>query len=483
MKHTFRTWATGLITLSMTLIGCSEDTGSLGVYESQDEIIETDSSFDVLSCDTLNADVPANSTECYLGKVIDPETGKADVASFAAQFHTFENYKFPAKTAIVSDGGLLCDSIDIRLFIKNTFGDKNNPMKLAVYPLSKSKMMEESMTYYTNSDLMKDFVDAGTSPIATKVFTATDYIVSELDRKSDDYSDHVRIILDRKIGHDIMEAFYNHPEYFKDSYSFIRNVCPGFYFCTTNGSGTMLKLSVATLNLSFRYKDSAYPDSIMEGFYRFSATQEVIQTTRFENSGLSKLVNQDERYTMLKTPAGICTELTLPVKEIFKGHENDTISRASLTLNRINYKEEVNGSDYTLGAPQNVLLVRKKNMEKFFKNHQVADNQQSFTTSFESVYNSYPFNNLSRLVTYIQREKLAGMKANNQAEDEWEKANPDWNKVIIVPVTVSTTTDSYGITTQVSVNQDLSLSSAKLVRGTKENPIKMQVIYSKFAGK
>ena len=67
--------------------------------------------------------------------------------------------------------------------------------------------------------------------------------------------------------------------------------------------------------------------------------------------------------------------------------------------------------------------------------------------------------------------------------EQWEAAHPDWNHVLLVPVTVSTASDTYGNVSQVSVNQDLSLCSTKLVRGTKAKPIKMQVIYSRFSSK
>lgn len=480
MKHIVRATFFALAILSLTLAGCSEDTGLLGVYQAQNEITNSHGTVGVLSSDTLNAIVPANSTVCYLGKVVDPETDKTDTASFAAQFHTFENYRFPARNAIVAHDGMLCDSIDIRIFIKSSFGDKNNPMKLSVYPLSKTKLMEESMTYYTNTDLKKEFVDNDATPIATKVFTTTDYILSDDQRESGNYTEHIRIVLPRQYGNDIMEAFYSHPEYFRDSYSFIRNVCPGFYFCITSGSGTMLSLSVTTINLSYSYRDEAHPDSIIDGFSRFSATPEVIQSTRFGNGDLSSLINKEDAYTMLKTPAGICTELTLPVNEIYRGHENDSISLASLSLSRYNNRQPTSG--YELDVPNSVLLVRKKRMDSFFKNHEVSDNQQSFTTSFQSTYNCYTFANLARLISYIRQEKEAGMKAEGLSAEEWEKKNPDWNKVIIVPVVVSSTTDSYGNTKQVSVNQDLSLSSVKLRRGTKANPIDMQVIYSRYAG-
>ena len=187
---------------------------------------------------------------------------------------------------------------------------------------------------------------------------------------------------------------------------------------------------------------------------------------------------------MLKTPAGICTELTLPIDEIFEGHENDSITRAALTLTRINNQDEdALNDDYALGIPQDLLLVRKQNLNDFFSSHMVADQQQAFTTSFFETYNCYSFDNLSRLVSYIQNEKIASMNASDMTKEEWEAANPDWNHVVLVPVTIATAVDGNGYTTQVSVNQDLSLCSTKLVRGTAENPIKMQVIYSRFAGK
>jgi hypothetical protein len=188
---------------------------------------------------------------------------------------------------------------------------------------------------------------------------------------------------------------------------------------------------------------------------------------------------------MLKTPAGICTELILPINDIYKGHEKDSISRASLTLTRINNRDTELDVSYAFGIPKNLLLVRKKDFENFFKNNQVSDSQKSYTTQFNETYNCYTFDNLSRLISYCQHEKQAGIEALGPIEDAekvWEAANPGWNHVLLVPVTVASATDSYGTTTQVSVNQDLSLCSTKLVRGTKTNPIKMQVIYSRFAG-
>ena len=485
----FRAWSATILTIAFLFPSCTEDTDTLGVYPQQDAISTSESIFGILSSSIANNDVPASSSACYLGKVIDPETDKTITATFATQFHSFENYTFPDKAHIVKDGNHLCESIEIRLFIKSVFGDRNNPMKIEVWPLSKTdKLLKESEKLYTGTDLWQFVDDSQGQPVATKVITATDYIMSDEQRASSNYSDNVRIVLDQKIGDDMMEAYYTNPDNFKDSYSFIRNVCAGFLFRAVTGTGTMLNLEVCTMNLNFSYKDDAYPDSTINALSRFAATPEVIQSTQFESSDLSALINKmneaESNTTMLKTPAGICTELILPINEIYRGHENDSISRAYFTLTRLNNQDDdAKDDNYALGIPQNLLLVRKQNLTRFFENHQVSDDQQSFTTSFLSVYNSYSFDNISNLISYCYHEKQAGMKALNQTEEDWEKEHPDWNHVVLVPVTVASATDTYGNSTQVSVNQDMSLCSTKLVRGTAANPIKMQVIYSHFAGK
>ena len=61
---------------------------------------------------------------------------------------------------------------------------------------------------------------------------------------------------------------------------------------------------------------------------------------------------------------------------------------------------------------------------------------------------------------------------------EWAKKNPDWNKCCVVPVEIAQNTSSGMVT---SVSHDLSLTSARLVRGTKEKPIQVQVFYTRVA--
>lgn len=81
---------------------------------------------------------------------------------------------------------------------------------------------------------------------------------------------------------------------------------------------------------------------------------------------------------------------------------------------------------------------------------------------------------------------------------EKSKRTANWNKVVLIPVTLTTTSSSttnsssyyyyyyYGSssstsTTVTKVSHDMSLTSTKLVKGTESNsPLQLQVIYSHF---
>ncbi len=471
-----------LIALATLLIaGCDDNTSTMGIPSKDEEVFPSYGTFLAYTHSEAMDSVLGNSTSSYLGSIDDPETGTRIRADFAAQFHTFENYSFPKFDLMFPDDGvkrttdsIRCDSVEVRLYFSNYYGAKNAPLKLEVYPLDKNNVLQEEEDYYTDTNL-DQFVLPGSEPIATKVFTTEDYNLADAERNSATHADNVRIMLPDTVGSLIMRAYYDHPEYFKDSYTFIRKVCPGFLFKIRSGNGSMLSVDVSTLNIYFNFYDKVKRDSTCSALARFAATPEVIQSTRFSNDDMQSLVEEDD-CTYLKTPAGIMTVAQLPINEIYQNHETDSVSRAQLTFTRLNNTKP---STQSLGIPQSLLLVRKADATSFFKKRSVADSKTSYTTSYSSTYNTYTFNNICRLISLCRKEKLAGMKAENLTEQEWEQKHPDWNKVVLIPVNISTATDTYGETHQVSVTHDMSMNSIRL-QGGANTPIKMQVIYSRF---
>jgi len=470
-----------LLLLPLLYISCTESTENIGLFPVTDDIANTYANYQVKTRSVLLDSVLYRGTLNYLGCIRDPETNVDIKANFAAQFHTFENYKFPQRHLLFPDcqkthgsEPVKCDSIELRLYYTGYLGDPNNPMKMEVYPLSFNKIIEEDSLFYVNTNL-EEYVDDGTAPIATKVFTAIDYSVSEDVRNDEKYTSNIRIMLPKEYGDKLLNTYYEHPEYYKNSYTFIRKVCPGFYFKIKNGTGTMVNVEVSTLNLFFTYYDEEEPDSVYGSICRFAATPEVIQSTQFTNGDMQELADDDD-CTYLKSPAGIGTEVEIPISDIFRGHEADSISKAQLTLTRYNSNS---GNDNTLSVPEYVVLIRKDDAVSFFRDKKLPDNQTSFIATFDKTFNSYTFDNLGRYITYCRYEREAGAEKSGISQEKWEEQHPNWNKMVAIPVNVVKTTDSYGNTSYASVSHDMSLSSTKLVGGPKA-PIKMQVLYSRF---
>lgn len=459
-----------LATILLSVAACDDNTGTLGITNDNDQISVSYNTFELKSTTILADSIISNSSTSCFGQVTDPETGTKIKADFLAQFHVMENYKLPAYDSIVSkdsEGKVLADSIEIKFYFQKYYGDPENVLKMNVYELDRQNIIKEDTVYYTNTDL-RQFVKDLSTPIAIKTFSPIDRTVDDGTLSGSTYYNNVRIKLPAACGSYILNQYYEHPEYFKDSYSFIRNVCPGYYFSLVQGDGTMLYFNVGTLDIYFSYTQN---DSVYAGMTRFAATQEVIQSTHIENSGTQKLlaraVQSDSTY--IKTPAGLYTELELPVDEIYKDHTNDSVNNVKIALTRYN---QFSNAAYPLGIPQTLLLVRKKDMYSFFENKENANSITSYATSFNM--NQYTFSNIARLISYCRTEKRNGANEEGISEAEWEAKNPDWNKVVLIPVEV--TTDQYGYANTTSI--DLELNSVCLVG--EKTPINLYVTYSKF---
>lgn len=463
------------IVLAAAALGaCDDNTANLGIYEDSDKITSSYTQVQMKTTTIRVDSIPAVNGTCYLGQVTDPETNTRIKADFLTQFHTMENYKLPKKDQMRQDqnGKIVADSIEIRLYFNDFYGDSTNVMKMNVYELDTLNVIEEGKSYYTNLNLQQFINPNRKNPIAQKVFTPRDYTESEGTLNGSNYYPNIRVKLPAEYGSFILNKYYEHPEYFKNSYEFIHHVCPGFYFNLTQGDGTMLYLDVSAMDIYFTYTEN---DSVQAGVTRFSATGEVIQGNQIDVDGVDDLLQSSlqSSHTYIKTPAGLYTQLELPVNEIYKNHENDSVSNVKITMNRYN---DFNTSNYALGIPQTLLLVRKQDMNSFFEQKKSVDNITSYTTTFN--VNQYAFSNIARLISYCKQEKISGMKTTGVSEAEWERQNPDWNKVVLIPITTSNSQSSSSSSSKKYL-LDMKLNSIRLVG--ENQPISINVIYSKFS--
>lgn len=480
---------TVLVIAALTFAACDDTTEGIGgsITNKIDNINISDSAFNVTTKSIVAGAVLSRNNTGLIGKMKDPETGNYVKGDYMTQLSVLPTFDVDTLDYIkqANNGSIEADSCYLLVSYNASYGDTIAPMKVTAYEMTKP--MAEDQEYYSDYDAFeKGWVNENNQHWSSNY---------NLSNTSD--VKNFKIYLNKKYEKDgktyknygsyIMQIYAEHPEYFKTNYKFLHNVCPGFYIKNVGGTGNMAKIWNTELIFYWTRHKTINKDStaVGIGYNRFDGTEEVLQLNKIENDteNLKKLASKDqEKCTYLKSPAGIFTEVTLPIEDIMKGHEKDTLNTATISFPRLNNENEDN--PYNFATPSTILMVQKDSLQSFFEKSKLADSRTSYTASYSSTgtyKNAYTFQNIANLVSAMYKNKGKG---------------ENWNKVVLVPVNVITTTQGY--TTVISkINHDMSLASTRLIVGTDDpnkdyttdektgkkvasGPIRIKVIYSKF---
>lgn len=480
---------TVLVIAALTFAACDDTTEGIGgsITNKIDNINISDSAFNVTTKSIVADSVLSRNNTGLIGKMKDPETGNYVKGDYMTQLSVLPTFSVDTLDYIkqANKGSIEADSCYLLVSYNASYGDTIAPMKVTAYEMTKP--MAEDQEYYSNYDAFKE----GWVSESNQHWSSNYNLSNTSDVKN------FKIYLNKKYEKDgktyknygsyIMQTYAEHPEYFKTNFKFLHNVCPGFYIKNVGGTGNMAKIWNTELIFYWTRHKTINKDStaVGIGYNRFDGTEEVLQLNKIENDteNLEELASQDQKKcTYLKSPAGIFTEVTLPIDDIMKGHEKDTLNTATISFPRLNNADEDN--PYNFATPSTILMVQKDSLQSFFEKSKLADNRTSYTASYSSTgtyKNAYTFQNIANLVSAMYKNKGKG---------------ENWNKVVLVPVNVITTTQSY--TTVISkINHDMSLASTRLIVGTDDpdkdyttdkktgkkvasGPIRIKVIYSKF---
>lgn len=461
MRKTFSCFLLAIATI-LTFTQCDDNTESMGgsIVPGTDIITARTDTFYAKSNTILaNDSILANTSDVYLGQYTDSESGTILNSSFVTQFGCTEDFEFPEE-GVIGDSATYTK---LRLYFDKYYGDSLNTMQCEIYELDNT--LKEGIPYYTNLE-PEEFYDNLKEPLAKKAFNVIDYQYHDSILNGENYTRHIEINLPNSIGNRFISKFYekdaegNHvgKKYFANSEVFINEIFKGIYVKCTHGDGTVLRIYRTRIDVGFqRYikSSSGELDSIQSLSAPFYSGKEVLQTNKFDNNDLKPLVDQKE-FTYIKTPAGLFTEVELPISDIIES--SDTINSAKIIFTR--YNED---GGYATTPHTTLLMVRKADMHKFFLKNKLVDNTTSYLATFDSSTNEYVFGNIASMLKYCYKEYEEG------------KAGADWNKVVLIPVT--TTKDSNG--NVVKIVHDISISSIRL-RGGTEYDIPIEIVTSKF---
>lgn len=483
---------TVLVIAALTFAACDDTTEGIGgsITNKIDNINISDSAFNVTTKSIVAGAVLSRNNTGLIGNMKDPETGNYVKGDYMTQLSVLPTFSVDTLDYIkkANKGSIEADSCYLLVSYNASYGDTIAPMKVTAYEMTEP--MKEDQEYYSNYDAFKNgWVNENNQHWSSNynLSNTSDvknfkiYLNKKYEKNGKTYKNY---------GSYILQTYAEHPEYFKTNFKFLHNVCPGFYIKNVGGTGNMAKIWNTELifywtrQKTIKKKDGVTDSTVVGiGYNRFDGTEEVLQLNKIENDtkNLENLASQKD-WTYLKSPAGIFTEVTLPIDDIMKGHEKDTLNTATISFPRLNNENEDN--PYNFATPSTILMVQKDSLQSFFEKSKLADNRTSYTTSYSSTgtyKNAYTFQNIANLVSAMYKNKGKG---------------ENWNKVVLVPVNVITTTQGY--TTVISkINHDMSLASTRLIVGTDDpnkdyttdektgkkvasGPIRIKVIYSKF---
>ena len=533
--------------IAVTFFGCDDNTAGLGLgmFPGSDQGINGKlTPFDVTTSSVETGRIYAKTNIGYVGKFTDATFGTYN-AGFLATLNCPDHLTFPAlytETEFDSNGkatkatGTMVKeagsdieliyndanevignihTVELYLWYSSYFGDSLTACRLSVYELNKK--LDAEHAYYTDIDPDNYYKANGATPqlLGTKAYTAVDLSVKDSIRNLSTYVPSVHLNLDKEVANRVGKKILKASRIAGSNFNnlIFSKEFPGIYVKSDYGDGTVLYIDQVQMNVVYKCYavgdngvklkktvkekgDTEFKDSTYYSYRPFASTREVIQANNLQNDkvAIENCINSANG-TYLKSPAGIFTQAVLPIKDIEEKLKGDTLNAVKLTFSNYN---QSNDKKFGMSIPANVMLIRQKIKDSFFKNNELSDGVSSFLTSHTSSTNQYTFSNITKLINACIAdrnsaiEKLSKQEQIDDVKDDlgnpvkniqdWEKYS-DWDKVVLIPVLVtydSSSNSGYGTSSNIiSIQHDLKPGYVRL-KGGKDNKLKLEVVSTSF---
>ncbi|MDD2475463.1 MAG: DUF4270 domain-containing protein [Dysgonamonadaceae bacterium] len=390
-----------ILVLIALIYSCDDSLKNLGftIQPESDRItVGTDTLFlkaRTISVDSLLPDgMFAKTKSPVLGEYKDPLFGSIK-SDYVGEFYYPEGAQFPK--------GAIIDSVEVGVFYDTWQGDSLAPIELSVYEINKSLPIS---SHYTNFD-PTEYVDMS-SPIGKSIFSAANIEVPVSEREDPEYYHRAIAKLPKSIGEKILNVTDTVKNLDTDTF---KKYFKGLYVTTEFGSGTIVTVDHTYLFIHFHYLDvkgsSTKTDTIRAGSLTLNTTPEVTQINQIKSNN-DKLLEENDEYVFVKSPAGVYTEIVFPFSEKADKLNNQALNLAKLTLTTL--PEKNSNLKFKLRPSPYMLLVNKDDLKEFFEKRKVPDNVTSFYAQLDGTTYSYNFGNLSAMINHYKKENDGKVK-------------------------------------------------------------------------
>lgn len=430
--------------IALVAFSCNDDENSIGftLQPTGDKIDVKSQVFDIPSQTVFLDSMFIKTDTAFLGQYTTPELGTTK-ADFMAQVNCTKSFAWPTDITKM-------DSVILKLYYKGFFGDSLAPMNVVVYELN-NKQSNQKKNYYTNTNVA-DFCDMKTV-LGQKAFVAADVLVSDSLKSTTSYDGpYISIRLDDKL----IKRFYNNynAANFASTEAFT-NFFKGLYVTTNFGDGTILYIDDIYMQFCYTQPYSSdRSDSLVARSATFATSKEVVLNNRVKHTKLKENFSNTDSVTLIKSPIGAITKVSIPVKAIRDSTGNNELNTVELTLTADNPSSEKYMSYL---PPYKLLLLKESELIKFFENEELYNSEDSYVATYSSTNQTYTFKNIAKLLSYSDK---------------------DVQDMYLVPVTVNFNSAA---TLATNVKPMFTPSAVRLKKSTCANrPLRLNLIYSKF---
>lgn len=467
-----------IIFTSFFIVSCDDDIDSIGETiqpEIDDIIFEIDNISLTAKTVSIADYIFVQNDKALLGELNDPVFGNLK-ADFLAEYYC-ANEKF----TLGYDDKATVDSVSLYFqFFKSDFmGDTISPMSMSVYELTK----DLEPNFYTNIDPLK-YCDKKTI-LGQRYFSFQETNVNVYDGVT--YRT-TKIELDKAYGENLYKEWEKDNKVLKDSEG-LRKIMKGIYVTTDFNKNGIFAFDDANSSVdvrvyySYKLKKVNEPDkdSIINTALRLPIAADAIKMNRVTNTSWNELQsiqgnNESDKRTLIKSPAGVVTELTIPLAEIKKKAQDKTNSKDKFMVNSAVFKilgftEEEKELSIT-ERPNTLLFINKDSIDNFFLNKKKPDGLTSIVMVRDTTNNSY---NYSYQNTTAASSNNLSATINHYLEQDKKDDNLDIQELKFLLIPIDATVDSQS---QISSIEN-SLSPSAAIFRTNEKHMKMSLAFSK----
>jgi len=465
-----------LFLLSILTFSCVDDLTNygFGIQPKSDEISIGTDTIHLQTSDSLVDYLISHPDSFLLGTFYNEKYGSTH-ADILAQVKSPFGKKFPLNS--------VPDSAELVLQYNTWFGDKYAPMDVNVYEMNLKTFIYTDP--YSTNIVPTDYSDLSIL-LGHRIFTAKDVVKTRGD------STKIRI----KLSSDFVQRFYKGEVFYNIDSAFTK-FFKGIYITTNYGSSTIINIAKKGIYINYYTHYTYTPpgtnklDTVKET-YNFPANDEVRQVNRFSHPDRTQFVKLRDSVNYVASPANLLTCVNIPLHRIKqKIDANVKMNGKKQLLNNALLRvdiTEVENATLAMPVVNYMLLIKESAINDFFDRNQLPADTSTCAVLGKLSYSKIGSTNSYK---YYYSYDVAKIIANELAIAAGNNTTPiEKLKMVLVPVSITTTESSSGTVSITSMKQQYSMSGVTIRSGKEydsstgkkidSEPMHLKLVYSGF---